>query len=971
MPVAKAERASSSDLPFPVVGIGASAGGLEAYLELFSELPPNTGMAFVLVQHLSPHHLSILGTLIQKSTKMMVREIVGGDRIEPNNVYVIPPNYALTISQGTLHLEALQAGEVTNRLIDKFFSSLAKDHRNLAIGIVLSGTGSDGAQGLREIKAEGGISLVQDPKTAKFDGMPSMAIANDHPDMVLPVRQLAQELVKIAGMPPSGFRYTQAPVLSSEDEPHLQKIFRLVQSRMGTDFTIYKAPTLLRRMNRRMVLHKIGSLKFYAAYLQSSPAELEALFNDLLINVTEFFRDPEAFEALKKKVFPTLVKGREEGSPIRIWVPGCSSGEEVYSLAIVLFEYLAAVNARFPIQIYGSDVSDLMIKKARAGSYPASIENSVSKERLSRYFVEESGRYRVKQEIRNCCVFSIQDVTTDPPIHRLDLLSCRNLLIYLEPPVQKRLMETFFYALNPTGFLFLGAAESVGAAASLFSLVDANKIFARRPQRTADPQRIHSGRSARKTIVPAAHSVALRPTKNPAALDPVAAAESYVMEKCAPAWLLVDQDFDVVHFRGNADRYLTHASGQPSWNLGKILNRDLTGPIRILIHQASGKAGVARKTNLRFKVGKIANFTDVEVASLGLAKELKHYLIVFREAPRRAIMKEHGKGGKRGARSSRLLSQELESAQTSLREIMEAQNSTNEAFQNANEEVLSANEELQSTNEELETAKEELQSTNEELTTMIQELHVRNSELSHASNDLSNILKNANVPIVMVGPDLKIRRFTPTAGKLLKLLPADIGRSFADINTGFVIAGLEAKVNEVLGRESTPDIEVPDRSGNVYSIRIRPYKTTDNQTDGAVIVFIDIAEVKEKERLALAAEKYSSAIVQTVRDPLVVMTQGLVIEKASQTFCDLFLPRKGEVIGRVIYEVPGVRWDIPELKSALDDVLSDKSKASDVRVSGDFENGGHRTFLVNAQRLEWDEKEDYLILMSFHELAQP
>lgn len=958
----KPDQSRPSDV-FPIIGIGASAGGLEAYIELFKLLPPDTGMAFVLVQHLSPKHFSMLSEIIQKTTRMDVQEAKDATKILPNNVYVIPPNSIMEVFHGVLHLRPMNQPHSTNRLVDIFFRSLAYDHRNLAVGIVLSGTGSDGAQGLRDIKAEGGISFIQDPATAKFDGMPRMAMELDHPDKVLPIAALAKELVKITFKPNARVFALDASALTPENEAYLKQIFILVRSLTGTDFSTYKTPTIIRRIKRRMVLHRIDSLKHYHSFLESSKEEVKALFGDLLINVTEFFRNPEVFDALKTKVFPEILRDRAEGEAIRLWVPGCSTGEEVYSIAITLLEYLGKSAAKFPVQIYGTDISDDIVKKARAGLFPEAISKQISDERLSRFFIKEPNGYRVSPTVRQCCIFSTQDVTADPPIHRLDILSCRNLMIYLGPSVQQRLMENFFYALKPTGFLLLGASESVGTAASLFAIVDdKTKIYLKRA--TAAPPRRFLGKLKEPNPVPKG---ADDTSHTNLASDPIALAEKIVLERYAPASILVNQAMDIVQFTGNTTHFISHKSGQPSWNLFKMLRDDLVTEIRVLLHSAQKEKIVAKKVGLQFKSGSKSRLLDLVAIPIATARIDAHYLVLFfvRALPQKS-------GEKIPARDEKQVSelkQELAATKSSLRSFMEEQNATNEELQSANEEILSANEELQSTNEELETAKEELQSTNEELVTLNDELSNRNSELTEANNDLSNVLSNAHGAIVIVGASMQIRRITPAAAKLLNIGLNDIGRKLMDFNLGFPTDVIEEKLTDAVRNVSTLEFELRNRAGNYYLIRIRPYKTVDNRIEGAVATFIDIDDLKTKERGILATQRYSNAIIQTMHDSLLVIDGSLRIQNANRAFYKTFRVDESATLGKLLYELGNGQWDIPELRKLLEEILPKKVEIEAFKVTHDFEHIGKQTMLINAQRLVWEHQKEILILLAIRRVA--
>ncbi len=972
-------KIESSSPVFPIVGVGASAGGLEAFMEMFKDLPSDTGMSFVLIQHLSPQHLSLLSTLIQKGTRMNVQEAEDQMRVRPNHVYIIPPNHTLEIFHGVLQLTTLTEQHSNILPINLFLTSLARDQGNLAIGIILTGTGADGADGLRNIEADGGITFVQEPTTAKFDGMPKAAILATSPDFILSVKDISKELVRIAAHP-----FIKRALMIEESEPSpetekvLQKIFLLVRTATKIDFSTYKYPTMIRRIKRRMVLHRIDSLNQYFTYLQTAPQEVKFLLEDLLINVTNFFRDTEVFESLKENVIPQFMKDRAQGTPIRIWSPGCSTGEEVYSIAICLIEYLGDAFHKFPIQIYGTDICEPAIKIARLGSYPESASRNISPERLDRFFIKDNGRYRITKAVRDCCIFSIQDVTSHPPINRLDLLSCRNLMIYLGPTVQKKLMETFYYALNPNGFLMLGSSESVGSSANLFAIIDKkNKLFIKKgiPQFSVKTVSQEPLQTSVERLSKNSDKIPFKQLTKIA--DPVTLAEQLMLEKYSPAWVLVNQSLDIVQFRGATDHYIASASGQPTWNLIKMLRDGLAPSIRVLIHSAQKDMKPSRKNGLKVNSKPIPRVVDVEVIPLMPTPQDFFFLIVFVESKdtQKSLSKEKIQKRKSNEKDPILLEnaalkEELALTHKSLQSIVEDQTATSEEMQSTNEEVLSANEELQSTNEELETAKEELQSTNEELTTLNDELTNRNNELDHLSNDLMNVLSNANVSIVMVGSDLRIRRFTPMAEKLLNLIPTDVGRILTEINFGFNINKLEERVGSVIRTMDTFEAEIQDRQGLWYSIRIRPYKTIDNKIDGAVLVFVNINDAKIKQNLIEDAKRYSEGVIQTVRDPLVVLDKDLHIERANQAFYDTFKVTEKETIGHTFYEIGNQQWDIPALKTLLEDVLPNKSEIRNFEVSHKFEQIGDKIIILNARTLEWEGQKKHLILIGLHDLTE-
>jgi two-component system CheB/CheR fusion protein len=867
--VTDAQLDGSGDTPaaeFSVVAVGASAGGLEAFKQLLSSLPTDPGMALVFIQHLSPAHESVLPELLTPVTKMPVVQVREAMRVEPNRVHVIPPNFHMSLaSDGTFHLVPRPTDRTQHMPIDAFFRSLAEHAGQHAIGIVLSGTSSDGSLGLREIKAVGGITLAQEPKTAKYDGMPRAAIATGAIDMILPPKEIAQELTRIIRHP---FVRHVRPRQHSDSllllDVQLHRIFALLRATTGVDFTHYKQPTIRRRLQRRMILHKITSVDHYIKFLQQQPDEIRALYSDILIHVTRFFREPESFTALAEVVYPAILSQRlgrsnnDHEDPIRIWVPGCATGEEPYSIAIALLEFLGEDGANIPVQVFATDISDAAIDFARAGVYPDNITEDVSPERLRRFFTRSDGGYRISKTVRDLCVFARQDITRDPPFSKLNLIVCRNVLIYLGPILQKRIMTVFHYALKPTGFLMLGAAETVGSSADLFSVTDKkHRLYTKK---TGGPRAEvsfapmdHPGRAERGTP---RHAAPHRP-----AAGIQHEANRVLLERFSPPGVLVNDDLQIIQFRGQTGRFLEPAPGEASLNVLKMAREGLLYGLRTAIGEARRAAAPARRDGLRVKYNGEILDAGVEVIPLDASSEDRHFLIVFhdqstrgdrtsevavgdRTRERRASKKDKkdakAKSSTVGDQRILRLQEELAASREYLQSIIQDLEAANEELQSANEEILSSNEELQSTNEELDTAKEELQSTNEELNTVNEELHTRNEELSRVNSDLVNLLASVQIAIVMVASDLRIRRFTPAAEKVLNLIPTDIGRPISDIKPNIDCPDLERMIAESIDRVTTVEREVADRQGKTFLLRIRPYKSIENRIDGAVLALFDV-----------------------------------------------------------------------------------------------------------------------------------
>lgn len=841
--------------PFPVVGIGASAGGLEALTQLVQALPPDTGMAFVVVQHLHPTYPSNLSELLSRATTMPVREVAEAMPLEPNHVFVIPPNMVMTLSGATLHLTGRPEGRHMHMPIDLFLQSLAQEYTSQAIGVILSGTGTDGTQGLEAIKAEGGISFAQDA-SARFETMPQSAVAAGCVDAVLSPRAIAEELVRISKHPyvrPVPEAVGEAP---PEGPIDLKSVYALLQRTHGVDFTYYKQSTIRRRIERRMVLHRLDTIEDYYKLLQAQPEECKSLFQDVLITVTSFFRDPDSFEALKLKVYPELMKNRAPDAPIRIWVVGCSSGEEAYSLAITLLEYLEGQPQPVPIRIFATDVAPQALEKARVGIYPESISANVSPERLRRYFTRQDGGYQISKAIRDLCVFARQDVTRDPPFANMDLVSCRNLLIYLDPVLQRRVLPILHYALADRGFLFLGNSESVGAFAELFTLEDnKHKLYRRNP---GSKRLLIDIVAAAPGSAVAAGPMVTAPPLN--LLDVQREADRVVLSSYAPAGVVINEGFEVVQFRGKTGTYLEPAPGLASLNVLKMAREGLMLELRSALEEARKTSTRVRRTGLQVKTNDHYEETSLEVIPILIPPNRQRFFIVLFEpavqprprppepAPRPLTMEVEAE------KEIVRLQQELNSTRDYLQSLIETLEAHNEELKAANEEILSSNEELQSTNEELQTAKEEVQATNEELTTTNDELQHRNRESQILTNDLTNLLTSVQIPILMLGQDLCIRRFTPSAGKVFNLIQSDVGRPISNLKPRFNCPEMESLILQVIEDFSTQEREVQDDKGNYFWLCIRPYRTADNKIDGAVLSFMDITQQKQTQEAIRASE---------------------------------------------------------------------------------------------------------------------
>jgi len=870
-----------------VVAVGASAGGLAAFTALLKALPAKSGMAFVLIQHLEPKHESALTGLLSKATTMPVVEVSDGIAVEPNHVYVIPPNKSVTIRKGTLRLTPRSEGSKPQHPIDDFAAALAEEQGNAAIGVVLSGTGSDGTNGLKAIKAAGGVTFAQAAKTAEWPAMPLSAIAAGSVDFVLAPKLIAVELARIGRHP------YLAGAREVPEGSELDKLCQVLRSAVGVDFRLYKQATVRRRIARRMALLKIPSLTKYAHMLSQNPEEAQALADELFIHVTSFFRDAECFQVLRKRVLAKLRAKRAAGDPIRIWVAGCSTGEEAYSISMLLLEELGEAADRIKIQIFGTDIQARAVEQARAGTYTEAAVSGVSPARLKRFFIKVDHGYQIQQFVRDLCVFARHDLAKDPPFSRLDLISCRNVLIYMGPELQERTLSIFQYALKPGGFLFLGNSESISGYPGAFTAIDQkHRIYLRKAPTAGFHDSPSTGKYANEP-----YAIPPRASAPSPGADFRMEAEGILLADYAPAALVVDSDLHIVHFQGDTSPYLAPATGQASFHLLKIVRPEFVVHLRTAIQQARRKGGPVRQEGVRFeRDGKPAT-VRLEVRTLKKHDGKKANLLVVFQDVETLTLEEPGKhervakGKKHTAEKTARMERELASAHEQLRALISEQETVQAEMRAANEEVLSSSEELQSTNEELETAKEELQSSNEELLTLNEELQHRNNELGVLGHDLNNLLVGVDIPVLVLDANLCVRRFTPVAGSLLNLIAGDVGRPFSDIASGLDVDDWETLFPEVLQQGRRIEREVRDRNGHWYSLRVRPYKTTANEIEGALLVLLDIdvikrtvANAEEARSVAAEAQLRNESILNSLSAQVAVLGPDGTIQATNEAW---------------------------------------------------------------------------------------
>jgi two-component system CheB/CheR fusion protein len=914
------------------VGVGASAGGLEAFTNLLNHLPDDTGMAFVLIQHLDPSHESHLTELLSKESKMPVSEVRGETRAAANHVYVIAPQHNLTVFGGVLHaLPRPDRGR--NMPIDAFLHALAADRGNKAIGVILSGSASDGTLGLQAIKAAGGVTFAQDVQTARYDSMPRSAIATGVVDFVLAPAEIARRLATIGRS--SAMQVEPSEAIEPAEDSGLAKILRLVRSATGVDFTHYKRGTLERRIKRRMALGGFDSLEDYGRELEQNRQEAAALCENCFITVTAFFREPAVFEELRKKVFPAMLENRAPGDPIRIWVAGCASGEEAYSIAICLREFLDDSNLSIPFEIFATDISETAIEQARSGIYSGTALVRISPERLARFFTRTERGYQVAAIIRDSCLFARHNVVQDPPFSRLDLVSCCNVLIYLGAELQRKVMSILHYALKPAGFLVLGPSESLGTLSGSFQQVPGtHKIYCMAPAAGTAPLLSAQGRYAEVRPDRPHRAAAARP-----ALDVLREADSLVLATHGPPGVVIDDDMNILQVRGHTAPYLELSPGEPTHNLLKLAREGLIAGLGKAIRAARHTNSVAREDGFRIENGGQLHDVAIDVTPFGSSEAAKgrYFLILFEDAapgagPKAKLQPAIPDNG----RASRL-HREVVATKEYLQSIVEDNATTLE-------ELREANEEAQAANEELETAQEELESANEELNTLNEELKISNVEFSNVNRDLANLLESISIPLVMVGRDLRIRRFTRAIEPMLNLIPSDVGRSITDLQPQIELPDLRRLLLDAMEGGNRKPRDIRDSHGRWYSLRVLPSVGLDRKPDGAVLMLIDIDAAKR-------GLDFAEAIVETVREPLVILNQNLQVVKANKMFYQTFHAVPQETEDRLIYDLGNGQWNIPKLRELLENILPAHSTFRDFEVTHEFQHVGRKVMLLNASEI--------------------
>jgi two-component system, chemotaxis family, CheB/CheR fusion protein len=950
-----------------VVGLGASAGGLDAVRKLFGALPAGNGMAFVLVQHLAPTHESMMAELLAAHTPMKVQQAADGMKLEREQIYVIPPGSYLAIRNGVFQLSTPRERQGARMPFDFFLHSLADEVGARAIAVVLSGTGADGSVGLKAIKEKAGLVIAQDPDDAGYGGMPRSAILTGAVDLVLPAREIPDALAKYVGrMFAAG-----GPKRKEAGDPaveRLTEIIDLLRTKTAHDFALYKPGTLLRRIERRMALAGITDCDRYINLLHKDAGEIERLAKDLLINVTGFFRDPEIFDLMAEKIIPDLVRVQPADRPLRIWVAGCSTGEETYSLAMLLLEEIAAAKRNVKLQVFASDVDGDAVASARDGIYPASIAADVSPARLARFFAKEEHGYRVVPELRGVVVFTVQNVLADPPFSRLDLVSCRNLLIYLRPEAQAKVLSLFHFALREGGILFLGGSETVGNVDDRFEpIFKTQRIYRHvgrlRPGEVAFPL---AGREGARELRPADPGAAA-----PHRADLGDLSRLLLLDAYAPASVLINRKYECLYYLGATDRYLRLAAGAPSRDLFAMVRESLRSKTRAAIRQASEARTRAVVAGARVGEGTDAVVVSIAVQPVENADE-ELLLVSFIDEPKSEQRRVRSGAPADQAEASRIddLERELDASRKELQAAIRELEISNEEQKAINEEALSVNEEFQSTNEELTTSKEELQSLNEELNALNSQLQETLERQRNTSNDLQNILYSSDVATIFLDRDLNIRFFTPAAKALFRVIAGDIGRPLADLTSLSADGDLLADARQVLASHAPLKREIAAEDGAWYNRRILPYRSDDDRVQGVVITFADVSEIKAAEEEIDAARAYSDSIIDTIRQPLVVLDAGLRVVSANRSFYDMFVLRPEQTVGQPLGAAGEPHVDGPEMHGFLDRLRSGPAPVEDCEIELDLPHLGRRALLFNARKIRDGSPGTEKILLAIEDFTE-
>ncbi|MEE4364550.1 MAG: CheR family methyltransferase [Desulfotignum sp.] len=984
-PADQPDNASSEQKRFPVVGVGASAGGLEALEQFISGLPEKNGMAFVIVIHTHPDHPTRIPELLRRKSPVKVVLIQDAMTVETDTVYVPPSDRDTIIENGVLRLQDRPERSHVHMPVDIFLRSLAEERGDRAGCIILSGTGTDGTGGLRLIKENAGVAVAQDQKSARHTGMPASAIDTGMVDYVMTPREMADQLIAY-------FRHPAALKTERQENAkppeQLSEILSFLADHTDHDFSHYKKNTVVRRIERRMMVNQCGSMGDYLAFLQKNPDETHRLFQDLLIGVTNFFRDPEVFDFVEKEVLPELFSQGGNNENVRVWVAGCSTGEEAYSIAIIILETMEKLGIKRFLQIFATDIDADAITKARQGIYPKNIAADVSKTRLDTFFNEEKNHYRINKDIREMIVFAEQNVLRDPPFMHLEMLVCRNLLIYLEPAAQNKLIPLFHYNLKPSGILFLGTSEHTGRFEELFTPVHKRfSIYKKRDQRSPLSHPIPFPSGGNRT------SQQTRPGKSQTSQGRDAhdreiarIMEKKLLQHHTPACVVVSAFGDILYFHGRTGKFLEHAQGKSNLKITEMAREGLRHALSTALRKAVDNNEKVVQSNVRVKTNGSHVHINLTVQPFDGPAMKDHYMVLFTKLP--ASFSDFDSRGENAeevpkneaARKIAGLEKELADLKEDFRTTEAELETANEELKSANEEMYSSNEELQSTNEELESSREELESLNEELSTVNSELHQKVTEVQEAYSRITDVLNSTGIAILFLDNDLKIRRFTKEASRLINLIEKDVDRPLDHISHNLDIRSLKDKVGTVLRQLSASEEEVRTTDGRWYRMRIMPHRTDNNKIEGVVLTFINIdpqkAAQKKLDDSLHSAKQFADAIVDTVRESLVVLDADKQVDMANRRYYETFQTSPEKTQGRYFFDLENSQWDIPELRQRLEDITRHDRAFQDYEIAHHSKTTGYKLLRLNARRLrDADPDQDRILLaietMNASEAQQP
>ncbi len=958
------KKSQNPDEDFPIVGMGASAGGLEALEKFFENMPDDSGMAFVIVMHFDPASKSLMSEILKRYTKMEVVQVEEGMKVEPNHVYIIPPNKDMAILRGVLHLLEPVVSKGIRHPIDFFFRSLADDKREKAICIILSGTGTEGTLGLKAVKGEDGMVMIQDVKSAAYDGMPASAIATGLADYILPPEKMPEQLLKYVNQ--FYIKGGRKPEGISEYTNSIQKIIILIRDKTGHDFSLYKQNTIIRKVEMRMNIHQIDNISDYIRYLQENPPEIDTLYKGLLIGVTKFFRDSQAYEILKKETMPELLKNK---TTVRVWVPACSTGEEAYSMAIVLKEHLDETKSNLKVQIFATDVDKAAIEIARAGAYPDSIAVDVSQERLQRFFRKNPDTYIINKDIREMVIFSPQNVIKDPPFSKLDMVSCRNLLIYIGTELQKKLLRLFYFSLNPDGVLFLGNSETIGEFTDLFTALDRKWKIYRRKSGVSIPLMADVTNIAPFEVTQIKETYDMKHKR----IDIGELTGKILLESYVPSCVIINEKGDILYIHGKTGKYLEPSPGKASLNIMEMAREGLKFELNAAIRRV-----ITQKKDIIFKDLNVKTNGAIQTVNLVVKPIVRPetmqglMMVIFEDVQTPKLSRSSKKKYTAQQMYEHVtdLEHELKSTKENLQATIEELQTSNEELKSTNEELQSANEELQSANEELEASREELQSINEELMTLNAEHNEKLEEFSGVINDMNNLLVSTEIATIFLDNNLRIKGFTPAVTRIINLIETDIGRPVSDIVTNLVYENFVKDVREVLDTLIFKEMEIKDKNNLWYFMRILPYRTTENIIDGAVITFIDISERKRMEQTERDSRIYADSIIDTIRESLVILDKEFRIVSANMSFYKTFQVSKEETENKLLYNIGGHQWDIPKLRELLEEIIPRDSKFNDFEMEYEFPRIGYRKMMLNARRIYQEGRGKEMILLAIEDITE-